>query len=137
MAILALIPLLLALVLTPLMARAMGALGLVGRPDSARKTRGGPVPRGGGVAVAIAYLVTLMLSGAEFGAIWRLLPAAGLVLLVGIADDLCDLRPWQELAGRLWRQPSRVRAGSWAARFRGGRFHWRSCGCWPAATASI
>jgi UDP-GlcNAc:undecaprenyl-phosphate GlcNAc-1-phosphate transferase len=26
---------------------------------------------------------------------------AGLVLLVGIADDLCDLQPWQKLAGQI------------------------------------
>jgi len=101
MAILAFIPVLLALVLTPLTARAMAALGLVDRPDSPRKIHSGPIPRGGGLAIAIAYIATLGLSGAEFGAVWNLLPAAGLVFLVGIADDLCDLQPWQKLAGQI------------------------------------
>ncbi len=101
MAILALIPVLLALILTPLTARAMAVLGLVDRPDSPRKIHSGAIPRGGGLVVAIAYAATLALSGAEFGAIWSLLPAAGLVFLVGIADDLCDLRPWQKLTGQM------------------------------------
>src|SRR3569833_1316137 len=101
MAILALIPVLLAWVLTPLIARAMSALGRVDRPDSPRKTHSGAIPRGGGLVVAIAYIVTLGLSGAEFGPVWNVLPAAGMVFLVGIADDLCDLHPWQKLTGQI------------------------------------
>ncbi|HEY4087851.1 MAG TPA: MraY family glycosyltransferase [Bryobacteraceae bacterium] len=100
MAILVLISVL-ALVLTPLIARAMAAVGLVDRPDSPRKIHSGPIPRGGGLAVAIAYITTLWLSGAEFGGVWNLLPAAGVVFLVGVADDLCDLHPWQKLAGQI------------------------------------
>ncbi|HTS14853.1 MAG TPA: MraY family glycosyltransferase [Candidatus Sulfotelmatobacter sp.] len=49
--------LLLALLLTPLAARAASAVGAIDAPDAARRVHLHPLPRGGGVAVAAAFVI--------------------------------------------------------------------------------
>jgi UDP-GlcNAc:undecaprenyl-phosphate GlcNAc-1-phosphate transferase len=103
---------LLSLLLTPLVRNLFRRWGLVDRPDFARKLHLGPVPSGGGVAVALAfalsYAVLLALplragytveEGLPLG--WRLMPSALLVLGVGLLDDILGLRPWQKLLGQV------------------------------------
>ena len=48
---------LLSLLLTPLVRNLFRRWGLVDHPDSARKLHKRPVPSGGGVAVALAYVL--------------------------------------------------------------------------------
>ena len=48
------------LVLTPWLARLARRLGAVDRPDGNRKHQSQPVPRGGGIAVAIATLAAFL-----------------------------------------------------------------------------
>lgn len=100
MPVLAIISVVLALIVTPLIARVMKAIGLVDRADSIRKIHRGAVPRGGGIAVAISYIATLVLCGRTMPAAWSILPAAGLIFAIGILDDLLDLNPWQKLTGQ-------------------------------------
>src|ERR1700733_10985788 len=62
---LALIPvivssLLVCFVLTPFFRDFFGFLGVVDRPDSARKTHARPIPRVGGVALILAYFVAFI-----------------------------------------------------------------------------
>jgi UDP-GlcNAc:undecaprenyl-phosphate/decaprenyl-phosphate GlcNAc-1-phosphate transferase len=98
-------------------------LGLVDQPGG-RKMHAEPIPRVGGVAIALAYLSTfglLLLSQLNGGLFvhkympmaLRLLPAAGLILGVGLLDDIVRLRPWQKLAGQilgvLWAYYSGIR----------------------------
>lgn len=78
--------------------------GALDHPDSARKTQDRPVPRLGGVAVALTYsvlaLVVLAISGQEGNAVLAagvLLPAVGMAAL-GLVDDRRHVRPWTRLA---------------------------------------
>src|SRR5579883_3400733 len=99
-----------ALVFTPLCRRAAIRLGLVDRPDGQRKLHREPIPRIGGVGIALAYAVSfsmLLLFAHRDGRIvtdhmavvWRLLPAAAIVFATGLIDDLCGLTSWQKLLG--------------------------------------
>jgi len=103
---------LLALLITPFIRNTFRRWGLVDHPDSARKLHKRPVPSGGGVAVALAYvlsfgiLLALPLQGgliiqASLPLTWRLLPSAILILAVGFLDDILGLRPWQKLLGQI------------------------------------
>ena len=103
---------LLALFLTPLVRNTFRRWGLVDRPDSAHRLHERPVPNGGGVAVALAYVLSyaVLLSlplragiAVEGGLplTWRLLPSAIVVLAVGFLDDILGLRPWQKLLGQV------------------------------------
>ncbi|MGH9661389.1 MAG: MraY family glycosyltransferase, partial [Bryobacteraceae bacterium] len=99
-----------ALALTPLVRNLFLRAGLVDHPDQHRKTHARPIPRVGGISIAVAYaaafllLMATPLSGGALLAdhlplVWKLLPAAGLVFATGLVDDLAGLRPRQKLAG--------------------------------------
>ncbi len=100
------------LVLTPLVRGAALKFNLVDRPD-ARKIHKEPIPRVGGVAIALAYILSV---GFVLIAPYRglpfsidtvipralvLMPAAGLVFAIGLVDDLLGLKPWQKLIGEI------------------------------------
>src|SRR5215472_5178691 len=101
------------LVLTPYVRDAAVKFNLVDRPDSARKIHAQPIPRVGGVAIAIAYvlafglILVLPYRGLSFDVhtvvprAMSLLPAAGLVFCIGLVDDIWGLKPWQKLIGQI------------------------------------
>ncbi|MBV8902876.1 MAG: undecaprenyl/decaprenyl-phosphate alpha-N-acetylglucosaminyl 1-phosphate transferase, partial [Acidobacteriia bacterium] len=104
---------LVSLVLTPYVRDAAVKLNLVDRPDAQRKIHAEPIPRVGGVAIAIAYVVAFgfILVAPYRGLSFNihsvvpralvLLPAAGLVFAIGLIDDLRGLKPWQKLTGQV------------------------------------
>lgn len=87
-------------------------LGLVDQPDGVRKLHGHPIPRVGGVAVALAYCLTLLFLSiapyhnagvnvrATLADTFYLFPGAAVILFTGILDDLTGLTPWQKLTGQ-------------------------------------
>ena len=100
--------------LTPLVRRLARRVDAVDLPD-ARRVNTSPVPRGGGVAVAVAYLVVvagLLAIDAAVG-IWKprdAIPGPGLAALlaggivavgVGLLDDRFDLRARWQLGGQV------------------------------------
>jgi UDP-GlcNAc:undecaprenyl-phosphate GlcNAc-1-phosphate transferase len=98
--------------ITPAVREVFLRLGIVDRPDGARKFHHRPIPRVGGVAIALSYVIafTLLLATrlkagliiwGAFPLIWKLLPAAALVFVTGLLDDLVRLRPWQKLIGQV------------------------------------
>ncbi len=104
--------LLICLALTPLCRDLFRRAGLLDRPDQGRKTHLRPVPRIGGIPIAVAYagsFILLLLSPFNAGSllsqhlplVWRLLPAAGLIFATGLLDDLIGLKSWQKLVGQI------------------------------------
>lgn len=98
----------LSLLLTPLVRDIFLKLGLVDRPDSVRKLNHRIVPRVGGIAIIVAYVVSLSAAlllpppwgyhmERQFPDVWKLLLATGLIFLTGMLDDLRTLKPWQKL----------------------------------------
>lgn len=98
----------LSLVLTPILRDIFRSYDFVDQPDQARKLHKYPIPRVGGIAIAIAYTAAFLVAPAPAGSVlrnnlylvWRLLPAAGVIFAVGVLDDLFGLKPWQKLAGQ-------------------------------------
>ncbi len=93
---------LIALILTPIVRDTFRSYNMVDRPGH-RKVHVHPIPRVGGIAIAIAYGVSL-LTGASTepesaAAIWKLLPGAALVFLTGLLDDFFPLKPVFKIAG--------------------------------------
>ncbi len=108
---LALCSFLLCLGLTPLFRDIFLRLGLVDRPDAERKVHLRAVPRIGGVPIALSYALALALvvyfsPGSsklyiQHRELFReLLPAAGLIFLTGLIDDIFGLKPLQKLLGQ-------------------------------------
>lgn len=106
------------LLATPLAIRLAMRLGMVDQPD-ARRVHTTATPRGGGLAVVLAFHVAcaaiFLLPWATFsGSLtdlwWYDFLALSLGLtLVGFLDDYMGLRPWVKLAGQIG-----VAAGAWA-----------------------
>jgi UDP-GlcNAc:undecaprenyl-phosphate/decaprenyl-phosphate GlcNAc-1-phosphate transferase len=98
--------------LTPIVRNVCRRLNLVDRPNDSRKFHTTPVPRVGGISIALSYAGTfalLLLCMSQFGGpiatdqlslVWRVLPAACIVFATGLLDDLVGLKPWQKLAGQ-------------------------------------
>jgi UDP-GlcNAc:undecaprenyl-phosphate GlcNAc-1-phosphate transferase len=95
-----------ALVLTPIVRDIFHCYGVVDRPGR-RKVHDHPIPRVGGISIAVAYSIALFffldpkgLMSAASPQVWRLFPGAALVFLTGLADDFFGLRPVYKLAGQ-------------------------------------
>src|SRR5689334_6082306 len=102
----------LALILTPLCGRLLRRFNVFDVPNEPRKLHAEPIPRAGGIALALSlagtYGVVYLLEGRfrpEGGPgvvlVWRMLPGAAIVFLTGLLDDLISLRAWQKLIGQL------------------------------------
>jgi UDP-GlcNAc:undecaprenyl-phosphate/decaprenyl-phosphate GlcNAc-1-phosphate transferase len=103
---------LLSLLLTPLVRNLSRCWGGMDQPDQTRKVHKVAVPRVGGIAIAIAYVVSFVLLAVvplqggnlvlkSLPIASRLLPAALLIFATGFADDLFTLKPWHKLAGQI------------------------------------
>jgi UDP-GlcNAc:undecaprenyl-phosphate/decaprenyl-phosphate GlcNAc-1-phosphate transferase len=115
---------LIALVLTPLVRRIAIRLDNIDRPEE-RRVNAAPVPRGGGVAVAIAFLTVAiagMIINAQTGdvdvprtmepqAIVGLLAGGAVATILGVLDDTFQLRARWQLLGQLLVAAIAVAAG--------------------------
>src|SRR5690242_10756315 len=98
------------LALTPVVRSVFTYFGLVDCPDGARKHHCRPVPRAGGIAVALSYLIAFgvvkwshlqaqAVPDHNLSLVLKLLPAAGLIFATGLLDDLLELRPLEKMLG--------------------------------------
>ncbi len=98
---------LIALVLTPIVRDIFRSYNVVDRPGR-RKVHIHPIPRVGGIPIAIAYLVSLV-SITNFNAslpaydspVWKLIPGAAVIFATGLIDDFFNLRPLYKLIGQI------------------------------------
>ena len=102
------IALILSLSITPLVRTLAIRWNLVDLPGT-RKVHKNPIPRVGGVAVTAAYFGACLIVGAvfmhfrpnlpiAFSTIKSIAPATLLIFVIGLADDVLNLKPWQKLA---------------------------------------
>jgi UDP-GlcNAc:undecaprenyl-phosphate GlcNAc-1-phosphate transferase len=110
-----------AVALTPVIARVAMRLGAMDQPDGRRKSQPHPVPRGGGVAVTLAAILATVLAvllfppSGEHASTWLvrgLLPATGVLLVVGIIDDALTLTGIYKLIGQVLAVTVLVAAGA-------------------------
>ena len=79
-------------------------------PTASGKYHVHPIPRVGGIAIAVSYFLVFylvrqtdgvpvwMISGCR--SFFRILPAGLLVFATGLVDDLFGLKPWQKFIGQ-------------------------------------
>ncbi len=90
-----------ALVLTPIFRDVFHSYNVVDRPGF-RKVHAYPIPRLGGVAIALAFTVALIRSpDSGNGVLWKLLPGAAVIVLTGILDDFFGLPAKLKLLGQV------------------------------------
>jgi UDP-GlcNAc:undecaprenyl-phosphate GlcNAc-1-phosphate transferase len=102
---------LLSVYLTPLMRQAALRFGIVDRPDGRLKNQAEPVPYLGGLAVYVAFLVTLAFTFTFDREVLGLLLGGTLLLLLGLVDDFGVLSPKVKLMGQFLAAFVMVKAG--------------------------
>lgn len=96
-------------VLTPIFRDIFRSFKVVDRPNEDRKIHVHPIPRVGGIAIAVAYVLAFYFAqpndghtlDQELSIVWNVLPAAMVVFATGLIDDFFGLRPWQKIVGQL------------------------------------
>lgn len=94
------LPFLLVLLLTPLVGKFAEKIGALDVPDS-RKVHFHPKPLLGGLAIYAGFLAAVLLFQPVHPAHWPILAGSGIVLAVGIWDDLFNLTPSAKLLGQI------------------------------------
>jgi len=100
----------LSLIATPLVRDSIGKIGFLDQPDGIRKKHAKPIPRVGGIAIVVAYVLTFAIALAlpfnYTSVLYHALPnilelslVAGIVFLTGVLDDMIGLNPRQKLIG--------------------------------------
>jgi UDP-GlcNAc:undecaprenyl-phosphate GlcNAc-1-phosphate transferase len=130
---------LLTVIITPLVRDFALRLGIVDHPDESRKLHPTPVPRVGGIAVFISYLLAFGATAFGFLKLDLMIPtgplsmgllvAISVVFLTGLLDDIFQLRPWQKLAGQVFAAVLAYQAGVQIHLFRGLPLQWLSLPC--------
>ena len=99
-----LLPFVVSVVFTPILRDVFRSYNVVDRPGQARRVHVHPIPRIGGIPIALAYGAALFFQwrqGSLGFNLWQLAPGASVVFLVGLLDDFFDLRPLVKLAGQV------------------------------------
>lgn len=96
------------LLLTPIFRDIFRSYKVVDQPDQNRKVHVQPIPRVGGIAIAIAYVLSFYLArpagetvSRELSLVANILPSAALMFVTGLVDDFFGLKPWQKLLGQV------------------------------------
>ncbi len=90
----------LSLAITPLVRRLALRLGAIDRPTGGRKLHARPTARLGGLAVAVAFVASILIFVPIDRRLVGLLAGAVVILAIGAIDDLRGLKPWVKLAGQ-------------------------------------
>lgn len=102
---------LVAFYLIPLVRSIAIKLNILDIPDGSIKKHKEPTPYLGGVAIYIAFIVSLALVLPFENKIFLFLTGSTLLLFVGLIDDLVPLRPYQKFAGQIIATLCFLRAG--------------------------
>lgn len=93
-----------AFVLCPIFRDIFRSYNIVDRPGL-RKVHAYPIPRIGGIPLAISYAIVLLSFPAYIGSYespaWKFLPAAAMIFLTGLVDDVFHLGPIYKLLGEV------------------------------------
>src|SRR5262249_23943512 len=102
-----------ALYWTPLMRRAALQLGIVDKPDGRLKNHENATPYLGGLAVFLAFLLTVGVL-TDFGVdILGLLLSGSIALMVGLLDDFGAMNPRQKLLGQTFAALVLIKSGTY------------------------
>lgn len=84
----------------PMVMRLAKKIGAIDKPD-ARKVHVRPMPRLGGLAIFLAFMVVIIATQTFSRPLSGIILGAAAIFLVGVLDDIYDLSPWIKLFGQI------------------------------------
>lgn len=91
---------LLALIITPLVRKTAITVGAIDRPND-RKVHRNTMPRLGGLAIYISFLIGLALFPPDFMDVWPVVFGATAIVILGIIDDMLSLSAKAKFLGQI------------------------------------
>lgn len=88
-------------VLTPLVKKIALHIGAVDKPDNKRKVHHKVMPRLGGLAIFLSFLIGYMLFAPKTTQMLSVLIGGFIIILVGMCDDINSLKPSYKLLGQI------------------------------------
>ena len=84
----------------PLVIKLADRIGAMDKPDQ-RKVHSGAMPRLGGLAIFVAFIIAAIVALDISGPYMGLIAGACIIFIVGMLDDVYQLSPWIKLAGQI------------------------------------
>ena len=100
-----------AYLMTPQVKRFAERLGAIDVPKDARRVHDHPIPRMGGLAIFLGFVISLLLFVDMSTQVTGILLGAVIIAAMGALDDIVALKPWVKLAGQLAAAVVAIRCG--------------------------
>ena len=91
-----------------LFAQRVGAMDI---PKDGRRVHDHPIPRMGGLAIFLGFVLSVLLFADLDSQVLGLLLGAGIIAAMGAVDDILSLRPWVKLLGQFFAAFAVIRSG--------------------------
>ena len=86
---------------SPLSIKLAKAIGVIDTPKDARRVHKNPIPRFGGMAIFIGSMAAMLIPAGMNQNIKAVMIGGALMYLLGVADDITDLKPAVKFVGQL------------------------------------
>ena len=100
-----------ALLFTPPVKRIAERIGAIDNPDGKRHLHDHPIPRMGGLAIFLGFMMAVLVFGEINTQIMGLLIGAVIIVAMGAVDDVVNLSPWVKLGVQILAALAAVRSG--------------------------
>lgn len=100
-----------AFAMTPPVKRFAERIGAIDRPDGERRMHDHPIPRMGGLAIFLGFIVTVLIFTEISEQVMGMLVGAIIIVAMGAIDDIVNLKPWVKLLGQFAAALVAVRCG--------------------------
>ena len=91
-----------------LFAQRVGAMDI---PRDGRRVHDHPIPRMGGLAIFLGFVLSVLLFVDLDSQVLGLLLGAGIIAAMGAVDDIVSLKPWVKLLGQFFAAFAAIRSG--------------------------
>ena len=105
------VSLLVAYVMTPPVKRFAEKVGAIDVPRDNRRVHDHPIPRMGGLAIFIGFVLSLIFFVPMSTKVLGLLVGSVIIAVMGVVDDIVSLNPWVKLAGQIVAALVAIRCG--------------------------
>lgn len=100
-----------ALLSTPPVKKFAERIGAIDKPDGSRHIHTTPVPRMGGLAIFLGFVIAVLVFGEMNSQIMGMLIGAVIIAAMGAVDDIVDLSPWVKLGMQVLAALVAIRSG--------------------------
>ena len=90
-----------AYVTTPLSIRLANKLGIIDKPRDDSRVHSRPIPRFGGMGIFLGSMAAMIIPAGMNSSIRTAMLGGVLMYALGVADDICDLKPMVKFAGQI------------------------------------